>query len=67
MHRCKLRWRDRVRKDLKRFKIDEGRWYRDTKERGLWRAQCREGLNICTKERVEDRIRWEAALTIGRL
>ena len=27
MHGCKLRWRDRVRKDLKRFKIDEGRWY----------------------------------------
>ena len=65
MHGCKLRWRDRVRKDLKRFKIDEGRWYRDAKERGLWRAQCR-GLDICTKERLEDRIRKEAASTIDR-
>ena len=64
MHGCKLRWRDRVRKDLKRFKIDEGRWYRDAKERGVWRAQCREGLDTCTKERLEDRIRREAALTI---
>ena len=25
MHVCKLRWRDRIRKDLKRFKINEGR------------------------------------------
>ena len=66
MHGCKLRWRDRVRKYLKRFKIDEERWYQDAKERGLWRAQCREGLNICTKERLEDRIRREAALTIDR-
>ena len=35
MHGCKLRWRSRVRKDLKRFKIDEGRWYRNAKERGV--------------------------------
>ena len=67
MHGCKLKWRDRVRKGLKRFKIDERRWYRDAKERGLWRAQCREGLNICTKERLEkDRIWWEAASTFDR-
>ena len=66
MHGCKLRWRDRVRKDLKRFKIDEGKWYRDAKERDIWRAQCREGLDICTKERFEDRIRKEAASTIDR-
>ena len=26
MHGCKLRWRDRIRKDLKRFKINEGRY-----------------------------------------
>ena len=66
MRGCKLRWRDRVRKYLKRFKIDEGRWYRDAKERGVWRAQCREGLDTCTKERLEDRIRKEAASTIDR-
>ena len=67
MHGCTLRWRDRVRKDLKRFKIDEGRWYRDAKERGVWRVQCREGLDTCTKERLEkDRIRKEAASTIDR-
>ena len=60
MHGYKLRWRDSVRKDLKTVKIEDGRRYRDAKERGLWRAQCREGLNICTKERLEDRIRREA-------
>ena len=27
MHGYKLRWRDGIRKALKRFKIDEGRWY----------------------------------------
>ena len=58
MYECKLRWRDRVRKDFKRCKIDEGRWYRGVKERGLWRGQCR-GSNTCTKERL-------AALTIDR-
>ena len=26
---------------------------RSAKERGVWRAQCREGLDICTKERLE--------------
>ena len=40
--------------------------YRSAKERGVWRAQCREGLDICTKERLEDRIRREAASTIDR-
>ena len=35
MHACKLRWRDRVRKDLKKFKIDEGRWHKGAKDRGL--------------------------------
>ena len=67
MHGCKLRWRDRVRKDLKRFKIDEGRWYKDAKERGVWRAQCRKGLDTCIKERLEkDRIRKKAASIIDR-
>ena len=40
---------------------------RSAKERGVWRAQCRKGLDICTKERLEkDRIRREAASTIDR-
>ena len=34
------------------------------KERGVWRAQCREGLDTCTKERLEDRIRKEVASII---
>ena len=41
--------------------------YRSAKERGVWKAQCRKGLDICTKERLEkDRIRREAASTIDR-
>ena len=50
MHGCKLKWRDRVKKYLKKFKIDEGRWYRDANEKRLWKTQCRKGLNICTKK-----------------
>ena len=57
----KLRWRDRVRKDLKRFHIDERIWYRIAQERGHWKAECREGLSKCTEESLEDRTRREAA------
>ena len=61
-HGTKLRRRDRVRKDLKRFHIDERIWYRIAKERGHWRAECREGLSKCTEESLEkDRMKREAA------
>ena len=52
-HGTKLRWRDRVRQDLKKFNISEGNWFHVAQERGPWRAICREGLEACTKKRVE--------------
>ena len=57
-HGTKLRWKDKVRQDLKRFGIDEASWFRVAQERGLWRARCKEGLDVCTEKRmVMDRAR----------
>ncbi len=39
-----MRWRDRVRKDLKKFNIDERRWYQLAQDRSGWRRSCRTGL-----------------------
>ena len=53
-HGTKMRWRDRVRKDLKRFGIVENRWYATTQDRGSWRGQCRAGLEDATKRRLAE-------------
>ena len=59
-HGTKLRWRDRVRRDFKKFHADEGDWYSAAQDRGLWRAMCRDGLSACAKERLErDEVRRE--------
>ena len=36
-HETKMRWRDRVRKDLRKFHIDECIWFREAQERDVWR------------------------------
>ena len=56
-HRTKQRWRDKVRKDLKQFNIEEESWFRAAQERAQWRAACREGLST----RVRERLRAERA------
>ena len=57
-HGTKMRWRDRVRKDLKKFDIEEGSWYRVAQERGSWRERCCAGLVDATEKRVqEDEVR----------
>ena len=33
LHGTKMRWRDRVRKDLRKFDIDERTWYTEAQER----------------------------------
>ena len=38
-YETKLRWKDKVRQDLKRFGIDEASWFRVAQERGHWRAR----------------------------
>ena len=52
-HGTKMRWRDKVRKDLKKIDIDEGRWFKEAQERGSWRTKCSQGLEKCTRKRVE--------------
>ena len=65
-HGTKLRWKDKVRKDLKKFNIEEGSWFHTAQERGPWRARCKEGLDDCTRERLEkDRARQMAATAVA--
>ncbi len=52
-HGTKLRWKDRVRKDMKKFNISEGGWFTAAQVRGYWRGLCTEGLDACTKNRLE--------------
>ena len=54
-HGTKMRWRDRVRKDMimKKFGIDESGWFAKALDRGSWRSTCNKGLEACTKKRVE--------------
>ena len=43
-HGVKLRWRDKVRQDLKRFCIAEAGWYCLAQDRTIWRDLCQQGL-----------------------
>ena len=43
-HGAKLRWRDKVRQDLKRFCIAEAGWYCLAQDRTIWRDLCQQGL-----------------------
>ena len=57
-HGTKMRWRDRVRRDLRKFHIDENTWFKECQERPVWRRKCRDGLRETTKERLaEDEVR----------
>ena len=51
-HGTKQRWRDRVRKDLKHFGIEESSWFHEAQDRGHWRAVCKKALTTCTEERL---------------
>ena len=50
-HGTKLRWRGRVRKDQKQFKIEESNWFHEARDRRHQRIKCKEGLTTCTEER----------------
>ena len=51
-----------MRRDFKKFHIEEDGWYGAARDRGLWRAIYREGLSACAKERLErDKMRREGA------
>ncbi len=50
LHGTKVRWKDRVRKDMKKFNISEGGWITAAQDRGYWHGLCtEEGLESCTK------------------
>ena len=53
-HGTKIRWRDRVRKDMMKFKIEERSWFSLAQERSSWRGKCRAGLEEATRKRVEE-------------
>ena len=68
-HGTKMRWRDRARKDLKKFGVNERCWYSEAQERGRWRQQCKEGLVDATERRLRehDNHRRMAALSVPTL
>lgn len=65
-----MRWKDKVRKGMRNFDIDEAMWFHAAQERVSWRVQCKQGLAECTKtkKRVEaDSARHAAATGGGEL
>ncbi len=52
-HGTKLRWSDRMRKDLRSFNIDEMTWYVTAQNRGNWRGKCAAGLEDAIERRFE--------------
>ena len=52
-HGTKMRWHDRVRRDLKKFGIEESGWYCLAQDRRDWRIGCRMGLDAVTDARLE--------------
>ena len=65
------RWRDRVRRDLRKFHIDENTWFKECQERAVWRRKCRDGLRETTKERLAEgevrrSVKRNAAATTGQ-
>ena len=49
-----MRWRERARKDLKKFGIEEGSCYKVAQERGSWREGCRVVLEDATEKRMQE-------------
>ena len=52
-HGVRMRWRDRVRKDLKNFYIKEKNWFEIAQDRGEWKAMCKKGLHQSMKKGFE--------------
>ena len=60
-HGTKMRWRDKVRKDMKKFNIKDDEWCLTAQDRRVWRTKCKECLKQCTQVRLENDRRWHAA------
>ena len=52
-HGTKMRWRDKVKKDMKKFNIKDDKWCLTAQDRRVWRAECKVGVKKCTQERLE--------------
>ena len=50
-HGVKLRWRDRVRRDLRTFHIDEAGWYVLAQDRREWHRVCKGGSSVSSTAR----------------
>ena len=53
-HGTKMRWQDRVRKDMKKFQIEERSLVGLAQVRNGWRGCCKAGLEAVTRRRVEE-------------
>ena len=60
-HGTKMRWRDRISKDLVKFGLNQNAWYSVSQERSKWRGDCREGLADVTNKRLQDDVLKRAA------
>ena len=65
-HDTKMRWRDKVRKDMKKFNIKDDGWCLTAQDRRVWRAECKEGLKKCTQERLESDRRRRATVVASQ-
>ena len=55
-HGTKMRWRDHVRKDLKKFEIEESGWYCLAQDRRDWRIGCmQDGTRGCDRCQIGGR------------
>ena len=41
-----------MRKDLKKFRIAEEGWFKNTQDRSAWRCCCKDGLQMVTSKRM---------------
>ena len=53
-HGTKIRWRDQVKRDLKKFGIEERGWFRLAQDRARWRGCCKTGLERVTRRRLDE-------------
>ena len=49
-----MRWQDSVRKDLRKFDIDERTWYTEAQERADWRLKWHRDLEKSAKSRLQE-------------
>ena len=65
-HGTKIRWLDQIKRDLKKFGIEERGWLGLAQDRARWRGCCKTGLERITRRRLdEDDMRRRARLAVN--